>query len=112
MRGGYGFVGSEAKGADVCKSDFRGTLACPPWASIFASFTIISEYAHTKWMNNGFIYPQNDHGSIVYLTLAEYRTMQASTASLGGSILATFGFGIWLSREPRARKPISSDDRS
>ena len=63
-------------------------------------------------MNNGFIYPQNDYGSIVYLTLAEYRTMQASTAYLGGSVLAMFGFGIWLSREPRARKPISSDDRS
>ena len=61
---------------------------------------------------DGFIYPQNDHGSIVYLNLAEYRTMQASTAYLGGSVLAMFGFGIWLSREPRARKPISSDDRT
>ena len=67
---------------------------------------------HEMDEQDGFIYPQNNHGSIVYLNLAEYRTMQASTAYLGGSVLAMFGFGIWLSREPRARKPISSDDRT
>jgi hypothetical protein len=59
----------------------------------------------------GFIYPLSNHGSIVYLNVAEYRTMRASWAYLAGSVLAMFGFGIWLSREPRVRKPMSSDDR-
>jgi hypothetical protein len=91
------------------------------FAGLFISSPVLNlclfeHYQHTcpheMDEQDGFIYTQNDHGSIVYLNLAEYRTMQASWAYLCGSILATFGLRIWLSREPRARKPISSDDRS
>jgi hypothetical protein len=52
---------------------------------------------------DGFIYPLNNHGSVVYLNLAEHRTMQAAWAYLGGSVLGIFAFGIWLSCEPKVK---------
>jgi hypothetical protein len=60
---------------------------------------------------DGFIYPLNQHGSVVYLNLTEYRTMQAVWTCGFGSVLGVFAFVIWLSREPRAKKAISPPDQ-
>jgi hypothetical protein len=60
---------------------------------------------------NGYIYPLNEHGSVVYLNLTEHRTMQAVWICLFGSVIGAFAFGIWLSREPRPKKALSSDER-
>jgi len=77
------------------------------WSSLGLTFHLFDHYQRTcpKEINeqDGFIYPLNNHGSVVYLNLAEHRTMQAAWAGLGGSVLGHIDFGIWLSREPKVK---------
>jgi hypothetical protein len=75
------------------------------WSSLGLTFHLFDHYQRTcpKDEQDGFIYPLNNHGSVVYLNLAEHRTMQAAWAYLGGSVLGLFAFGIWLSREPKVK---------
>jgi hypothetical protein len=58
---------------------------------------------HEADEQDGFIYPLNKHGSVVYLNLAEHRTMQVVWGYLGGSVLGGFAYAIWLSREPKVK---------
>ena len=52
----------------------------------------------------GAVYRLNDHGSIVYLTLAQHRKMVAGQAYLVGAILCFVAVEIWSSRQSRANK--------
>jgi len=61
---------------------------------------------------DGFIYPLNNHGSIVYLNLAEHRKMQAAWTYLVMSVVGVFIFGVWLSREPTAETVPAPDNHS
>jgi hypothetical protein len=46
----------------------------------------------------GSIYPLNEHGSIVYLTLEQHRKILAGTACLVGSWVCFLAVGIWIER--------------
>ena len=46
----------------------------------------------------GVIYPLNEHGSIVYLTLEQHRKMLAGNAYLVGSVFCFFAVGMWIER--------------
>jgi hypothetical protein len=59
---------------------------------------------------SGFIYPLNKHGSIVYLTLPQYRRVLAARAYLIGSGLSVVALVVWGSREQRNESVSSPDD--
>ena len=82
-------------------------LAVSGWSALGLNSWLFDHYEkkcpHEADEQDGFIYPLNKHGSIVYLNLAEYRTMQVVWGCLGGSVLGGFAYAIWLSREPKVK---------
>lgn len=51
----------------------------------------------------GAVYPLNEHGNVVYLTLGQHRQILAGQTYLIGSVLCSFAIGIWTSLKPRAK---------
>jgi hypothetical protein len=59
----------------------------------------------------GIIYPLNQHGSIVYLTLAQHRKILAGDAYLAGSVLGFVVLGVWATGRPSAKKMSHQERR-
>jgi hypothetical protein len=59
---------------------------------------------------SGFIYPLNEHGSIAYLTLPQYRKILAARAYLIGGGLSIVALGVWERRKQRNESVSSPVD--
>ena len=60
---------------------------------------------------SGFIYPLNEHGSIAYLTLPQYRKILAARAYLIGGGLSVVALGVWERRKQRNESVSSPVDK-
>jgi hypothetical protein len=49
----------------------------------------------------GAIFPLNDHGSIVYLTLSQHQNIMAGEAYLFGSFVCCVAIAVWVNRKRR-----------
>lgn len=58
---------------------------------------------------NGFIYPLDNRGHIVYLNSAEHLCMQATEACFAGSLLGSLGLGIWMRNKMQSGKTSVPD---
>jgi hypothetical protein len=93
---------------------FRIILVIVSLPSLFILPSLTSHYGKIcpseADAGSGFIYPLNKHGSIVYLTLPQYRRVLAARAYLIGSGLSVVALVVWGSREQRNESVSSPDD--